>query len=312
LLSKTLKNNNIEIEDDDYDCILIENNIKSSKITTTKIDWDTNKEIVINTFSSFRNLMNKINETNIFVIINKFLKENFNDLLDKLSQKEFRLEKFFLYFLKKEFDEKINNNTIPKFSTKTYIYKMKNIRYIVIFDLNQHPLYIYDLQSSKIIDVQKCKILYQINHYSFKKPFITPRINYFYYYCINFFNKNNYFSNESQNQKFLELMIQIILKFNDSYDQYFSDEYLFLKVDNGDNDEGDDDDDDDDDNNNNNNNNYIKDFYIDISFLMFEVNTFNKFTNIKKKFSEIFGKNDNNNNIKVSENEHYEHFLKRV
>jgi hypothetical protein len=38
-------------------------------------------------------------------------------------------------------------------SSETYILKMKKIRYIVIFDDNQHPLYIYDLQINKIIDV---------------------------------------------------------------------------------------------------------------------------------------------------------------
>jgi hypothetical protein len=109
LLSKALKNNNnIETEDDDNDCILIEDN-------DIKIDWDNNKKTTINNFSSFRDLMNKKIETNIFIIIDKFLKENFYDILDKLSQKEFRLAKY-LYFFKKEFDEKINNNTIPKIS----------------------------------------------------------------------------------------------------------------------------------------------------------------------------------------------------
>jgi glutathione peroxidase-family protein len=51
----------------------------------------------------------------------------------------------YLYFLKKEFDDKINNNEISKITNNNYIFKMKNIKYIVIFDLNQHPLYIYDL-----------------------------------------------------------------------------------------------------------------------------------------------------------------------
>jgi hypothetical protein len=146
----------------------------------------------------------------------------------------------YLYFLKKEFDEKINNNSIPKRSSKTYIKKMKNTRYIVIFDLNQYSLYIYDLYLDKIIDAQKYKILYQINCYSFKKPFITPTINY-YYYCKKFFNENNYFNNENQRQKFLDLMRQIIIEFNDNYCQYFNDNNLFGKDNNG---EGYDDDDD--------------------------------------------------------------------
>jgi hypothetical protein len=64
-----------------------------------------------------------------------------------------------LYFLKKEFDNEINNNNIPKMSYNIYKTKMKNIRYIVIFDLNQHHLYIYDLKLIKIIDVQRCIIL---------------------------------------------------------------------------------------------------------------------------------------------------------
>jgi hypothetical protein len=114
LLSKIPKinnnNNNIESEDDS-DCIIIENN-------DIKIDCDTNKEHIIKSFSSFRKYLFNKNETNIFVIIDKFLKENYNDILQKLSRNEFRLIKY-LYFLKKEFDEKINNNTIPKISSKT-------------------------------------------------------------------------------------------------------------------------------------------------------------------------------------------------
>jgi hypothetical protein len=71
--------------------------------------------------------MNKKKKTNIFVIIEEFLKENFNDILDKLIQNKFHLIKY-LYFLKKEFDEKINDNEIPKISMDTYISKMRNIR----------------------------------------------------------------------------------------------------------------------------------------------------------------------------------------
>jgi hypothetical protein len=138
--------------DYDSDCILIKDN-------NIKIDWDTNKENIFDCFSSFRNSRNIRNKTNIFIIIDELLKENYNDILPNLSQNKFRLVKY-LYFLKKEFDDKINNNEIPKFSTPTYLYKMKNIRYIVIFDDNQHPLYIYDLDLNKIIDAQKCKILY--------------------------------------------------------------------------------------------------------------------------------------------------------
>jgi hypothetical protein len=51
---------------------------------------------------------------------------------------------------------------------------MKNIRYIVIFDDNQHLLYIYDLKINKIIDVQNCVILYQINQYGFSFYFNVP------------------------------------------------------------------------------------------------------------------------------------------
>jgi hypothetical protein len=146
----------------------------------------------------------------------------------------------YLYFLKKESDEKINNDEISKFSTTSYLSKMKNIRYIVIFVLNHYHLHIYDLYLDKIIDVQKYKILYQINHYSFKKPFVTPSIKY-YYYCIKFFNKNYYFNNENQSQKFLDLMKQIIINFKINYCQYFSNDNLFGKDDYG---EGYDDDDD--------------------------------------------------------------------
>jgi hypothetical protein len=71
LLSKIRKiNNNIESEDDDNDCIIIEDN-------DIKIDWDSNKKQIIKDFSPFKILMNKKKETNIFVIIDKFLKENF-------------------------------------------------------------------------------------------------------------------------------------------------------------------------------------------------------------------------------------------
>jgi hypothetical protein len=105
---------------------------------------------------------------------------------------------------------------------------MNNIRYIVIFDLNQHPLYIYDLDLNKIIDVQKYKILYQINRYSFKKPFITPLLKYF-KFCIKFLNENNCIYNESQTQKFLKLMKEILIFFRYNYCQYFSDDNLFKK-----------------------------------------------------------------------------------
>jgi hypothetical protein len=137
---------------------------------------------------------------------------------DRLSQNQFCLIKY-LYFLKKEFDDKINDNEIPKFSTPIYLYKMKNIRYIVIFDTdNQHPL--YDLQSSKIIDAQKCKILYQIKHYSFKFPFTTPLLKYF-HYCKKFFKTNNYFNNEKEKKDFLDLTRYNLSKFIFNYHQYF-------------------------------------------------------------------------------------------
>jgi hypothetical protein len=70
------------------------------------------------------------NKTNTFKIIDELLKENYNDILSILSQNEFCLVKY-LYFLKKEFNEKIINNEIPKMTSITYLYKMKNIRYIV-------------------------------------------------------------------------------------------------------------------------------------------------------------------------------------
>jgi hypothetical protein len=76
---------------------------------------------------------------NILEIINKLLVENYNDSLQKLKENGFCLVKY-LYFLKKEFDDKINNNEISKMVNKTYISKMKNIRYIVILNDNQHPL----------------------------------------------------------------------------------------------------------------------------------------------------------------------------
>jgi hypothetical protein len=59
-------------------------------------------------------------------------------------------------------------------SSKTYILKMKKIIYIVIFDDNQHSLYIYDLKINKIIDVQNCVILYQINQDGFSFYFNIP------------------------------------------------------------------------------------------------------------------------------------------
>jgi hypothetical protein len=66
-------------------------------------------------------------------------------------------QSIYLYFLKKDFDDKINNNIILKMTYKIYNLKMKNIRFIVIFDNNQHPLYIYNLKLAKVIDVRKCK-----------------------------------------------------------------------------------------------------------------------------------------------------------
>jgi hypothetical protein len=173
----TINNNNIESEDDDEyedDDIIIENDIE--------IDWDFNKQNMINSFSSFRNFVNKKNKTNIFVIINKFLEDYYNDSLEKLKENKFGFVKY-LYFLKKEFDNEINNETISKMISKTYISKIRNIRYIVIFYDNQHPLYIYDLQLNKIIDIQKCKILYQIKNPKFKCPFnISMIINLYNYY----------------------------------------------------------------------------------------------------------------------------------
>jgi hypothetical protein len=45
----------------------------------------------------------------------------------------------------------------------------------VIFDNNQHHLYIYDKELTKIIDVQKCENLYSINqfgsHFYYNIPF---------------------------------------------------------------------------------------------------------------------------------------------
>jgi hypothetical protein len=57
---------------------------------------------------------------------------------------------------------------------KSYISKTKNIRYIVIFDNNQHPFYIYDLVLTKIINFQKCEKLYSINKYGLRFYFDIP------------------------------------------------------------------------------------------------------------------------------------------
>jgi hypothetical protein len=114
-----------------------------------KIDLDFNKENIINFFSSFRNFVNKKKETNIFIIINKLLVDYYNDSIQKLKENKFRLVKY-LNFLKKEFDNYIKKKNIFKMYSKTYILKVKKIRYIVIFDNNQHPLYIYDLGLVKI------------------------------------------------------------------------------------------------------------------------------------------------------------------
>jgi hypothetical protein len=73
----------------------------------------------------------------------------------------------YLYFLKEEFDDKINKNEISKMFYNTYKSKMKNIRYIVLFGNNQYPSCICNLQLNKIIDVRKCIILYKIKNYKF-------------------------------------------------------------------------------------------------------------------------------------------------
>jgi hypothetical protein len=65
LLSKIPNNN----EDDNSDCIIIEDD-------DIKIDWDTNKENILDSFSSFRNSRNVKNKTNIFIIIGEILREN--------------------------------------------------------------------------------------------------------------------------------------------------------------------------------------------------------------------------------------------
>jgi hypothetical protein len=96
----------------------------------------------------------------------------------KIKENGFGLVKF-LYFLEEEFDENINNNTIPKITYKSFNSKMKNIRYIILFYFSEHPLYIYDLDLVKIIDVQKCIILYQINCYNFKNHFTIPVVEYY-------------------------------------------------------------------------------------------------------------------------------------
>jgi hypothetical protein len=49
---------------------------------------------------------------------------------------------------------------------------MKNIRYTVIFDDNQHPLYICDLELIKIIDVQPRII-------NFKFHITTPIVKFY-------------------------------------------------------------------------------------------------------------------------------------
>jgi hypothetical protein len=96
-------------------------------------------------YTPFRNFVNNKKEANIFEIINKLLVEYYNDLLEKLKENGLNLVKYF-HFPKEGFDDKINRNEILKIIYKTYISKMKNIRYIVIFDHNQHLLYIHDLK----------------------------------------------------------------------------------------------------------------------------------------------------------------------
>jgi hypothetical protein len=49
---------------------------------------------IIKSYSSFRNSINIRNKTNIFIIIDKFLKENLTNILQKLSLNEFRLVKY--------------------------------------------------------------------------------------------------------------------------------------------------------------------------------------------------------------------------
>jgi hypothetical protein len=95
----------------------------------------------------------------------------------------------YLYFLKEKFYHKNNENEIPKITYKSYELKIKNIKYIVIFDYNQYFLYIYDLQLNKIIDVQKYVILYQVKNLKFKFRFNIPMIKNFYNYCNNFIKK---------------------------------------------------------------------------------------------------------------------------
>jgi hypothetical protein len=45
---------------------------------------DVKKEDIIKDFSPFKNLINRKKETNIFVIIDKLLVENYTDSLEKL------------------------------------------------------------------------------------------------------------------------------------------------------------------------------------------------------------------------------------
>jgi hypothetical protein len=71
-------NNNIVIKDND------------------EIDLDVNKENIIKCFSSFRNLVNRKKETNIFVIINKILVENYTDSLQKLKENLISFGKVFI------------------------------------------------------------------------------------------------------------------------------------------------------------------------------------------------------------------------
>jgi hypothetical protein len=152
----------ILIEENNYNKVLKVDNYKDDKLTVqieNKIHWDDNKKDIINFFSSFRDILNKHNITNIFIIINSFLNVYYDNSLEKLKENEFRLVKY-LYLLKEEFDnkifknvnvnsnngmhknvkeefdDKINKKEILQITYKEYLQDMKKfkIRYIVIFD----------------------------------------------------------------------------------------------------------------------------------------------------------------------------------
>jgi hypothetical protein len=119
----------ILIEEDNYNKFLKIDNYEDDKLTVqieNEIHWDDNKEDIINFFSSFRDILNKHNVTNIFLIINSLLNIYYNNSLEKLKENEFRLVKY-LYFLKEKFDNKILKNVNVEYNNEIYKMLRKNL-----------------------------------------------------------------------------------------------------------------------------------------------------------------------------------------